>query len=966
MFLKNVSKNLLDRFGNNLSNVTVVFPGKRARLFMNQYLTELSDSPVWAPHYQTIDELYTQLSPYRKVDTIVAVCELYSIYAELVPDAEPLDEFYSWGEIILSDFDDIDKHIAPAEKIFRNVYDLQSISTDYLSPEQKEALRSFFSNFNPDGNSHIKEQFLRLWTIMPDLYHGLIERLKSKGQLYSGALYREVATRIRNDEKMALPEQQTYVFVGFNILDECEETLFRYCKQQHNALFYWDYDKLYTSDPIWEAGHFINQNLSTFHNALTDEHFDNLRHLKDITFVATSTDNAQCRFIPTWIENHITERENETAVVLSDEHLLGGVLHSIPEGKPSLINVTMGFPMVDTPVYSFLNVLMSLYIDGFDRNTGMYRYTFMEKVKRHPYYKLIHNEQEENNALFIAAEIDSPELLRRLLLTTEKLSSHYADKEQQDIYDQLYVETLFQCHKLLTRFVQLTTPADATTPASLNVNPQTLRRLLKQLMSNTSIPFHGEPAIGMQVMGLLETRNIDFKNLLMLSVGEGILPKKNDDNSLIPHSLRETFNLTTIRHKNSVFAYYFFRLISHAEHVTLVYNENSSGATSNEMSRFMRQLMAETDLPIRHVRLMPSNERTENESSNCVIKTPEMIQELREHYINNKKHKLSPTAINTYLNCRLKYYYKYIAHIKPMQDTADGISPAVFGTTFHDAANIFYLHLQQHYGTNVFNADMLLQEVENKELRIHPYVDLSLIINYFKPIEDELEKEEKIKRFATMPIQEIREYVGKFYSQKRNQSLLNGINHIIHRVLTQYLTHLVEYDTLHAPFTLEGLERDSYYSLQISPSETILTGGRIDRLERDKDGLLSIIDYKTGGSASPINGLQAVFEHKAEGSGYFLQTLIYSLAVQDENHGESVRPNLFYVNQAGRPSSYDRSMYFGTKSNHFPILDITPYRQEFIDKLTETIRSIFDPTIPFDATSNASACTFCEFRRLCQ
>lgn len=964
MFLRDVSIDLLKRFGHNLSHVTVVFPGKRARLFMNQYLAQESEQPVWAPAYQTIDELVQQMSPYRKADTIASVCQLYAIYSQLVPDAEPLDEFYAWGEIILSDFDDIDKHMAPADKIFRNVYDLHSISTDYLSPEQEQALREFFQNFSIEGNTELKRRFLRLWDIMPDLYRRLNEELSKQGRLYSGAQYRQVAEALKAGQTLPgmtdMPTDQVYVFVGFNILDECTDALFRHFQQNNKALFYWDYDEFYVKDSIWEAGLFINENRKHYPNALSEDHFNNLSKLQDITFIATSTNNAQSRFIPTWLDQHLTDPENETAIVLADEHQLGSVLHSIPEDTPQNINITMGYPLADTPVFSYVNVLMSLFIEGYDEATKRYRPTSMERVYRHPYYAYCRKE------IFKPEKLDSPSLLRRLIETVDAVSHYYANKGANDVYDQLYTEALFQTHLILTRFLQLT---DAPI---LQVEPTTLRRLLMQIFSATNIPFHGEPAIGMQVMGLLETRNIDFRHILMLNVGEGILPKRSEDNSLIPHNLRESFGLTTIRHRISVFAYYFYRLISRAEHLTLLYNETSSGATSNEMSRFMRQLMAETQLPIKYVRLMPSNEVRQAPSEIVIQKTQQMLDELKETYINGEKKKiLSPTAINSYLNCSLQFYYRYVARIRVPDKPEDGITAPIFGIIFHDSAQLFYDHYLQHYGNQV-TKDQLSKVIASPETRLFPFLSLSFIINYFNIIEDEAEKDEEMKRIAQMPISEVRQQVDAFFGQPENATLLTGLNHIIEGVLQQYLLNLVRYDCLHTPFTLEDLEQERYFKLRTSPDEEVFTGGRIDRLERDSNGKLTVVDYKTGGSALPIKDMETIFLHDKKHAGYFLQTFIYALAAQQHTHNpdsalapEPVCPTLVYVNRINQPDKYDRTLRFGTEKNSVPVLDISEHSQDFVERLTQKVQDIFNPDISFHSTEKKDACTYCDFKLLC-
>lgn len=957
-FLRDIAKDLLKRYGNNLSAVTMVFPGKRARLFMNQYLAEESDTPVWAPNYTTIDELVQKMSPYRKADSITSVCTLYKIYASLVPDAKPLDEFYAWGEIILSDFDDIDKHLAPADKIFQNAFDLENISSEYLTEEQERALRDFFKNFSSDTLTKIKERFLQLWQIMPDLYKGLQEELKQQGLLYPGAQYRDVAESLKTPQ-MALPIEGvegsgTYCFAGFNILDESTEAIFNYFEKEHTTLFYWDYDRYYVEDNMCEAGLFMRRNLKSYPNALPPELFDNLRNIKNITYIATSTNNAQSRYIPTWIENNLTERENETAIVLADEHQLGSVLHSIPEDKPKFINVTMGFPLSDTPVFSFVSELLALYIDGYDATTGRYRYTFTEKVKRHPYFAYT------DESILEPQPYEASSLLARLIAIVDQISRHYANKEEKDVYDQLYIEALFQTHLTLTKFFQLLADGD-----DYGLGGTTLRRLLRQVLSSTSIPFHGEPAIGMQVMGLLESRNIDFRNLLMMNVGEGILPKKSDDTSFIPYNLRESFGLTTMRHRVSVFAYYFFRLISRTENVTLMYNENASGVAANEMSRFLRQLMAETTLPIKFVRLMPSNDRNPQLQPTTVAKTDDMVAMLKERYINNKDHHISPTAINTLLDCSLKFYFTYVAGLRIEDNPEEGITPSLFGNIFHDSADMFYRHLMNSTGTKTITKDILTAVLDNKERALYPFVDCSMILNVFNPIDDREKKEAEIESLVRKDINKVRAYAHDYFSKPEHSMLLSGLNHIVRNVLQQYITSLVQYDALHAPFTIVGLETDHYFQLELEPGETIQTGGRIDRLEMDKDGTLTVVDYKTGGKAESITSIESIFEHKNKQAGYFLQTFIYALAVNQENAGEACCPTLFYVNHCNQPEKFERCMRIGKKNSDVPVKDVRAYADEFCTRLREALQNLFSKEHPFEATTRQEACEYCKFQKIC-
>ena len=461
------------------------------------------------------------------------------------------------------------------------------------------------------------------------------------------------------------------------------------------------------------------------------------------------------------------------------------------------------------------------------------------------------------------------------------------------------------------------------------MHPITLRRLIRNVLTATSIPFHGEPAIGMQVMGLMETRNLDFKHLLMLNVGEGTMPKKSDDNSLIPYPLREAFGLTTIRHRISVFAYYFFRLLQRTEHVTLMYNENSSGVKNNEMSRFMRQMMAETDLPIRYIRLTPENEQSNKQLTIKADKTAEMIKQLEDRYKVKEGHMpkmLSPTAINTYLQCPMQFYFKYVAGMVVKQKVEDGITPALMGTFFHDSAQRVYEKLAKKYGTTTFTADMLRPLVENKETQLLPLIE--------------------------MP---------DFESN-------SGLPLIIRNVILEYLCQLIRYDIYHAPVTVYKMEEDYALNIDIAepgqPSFPICIGGRIDRLDRCENGM-KVVDYKTGGRPDTIDSVEAIFKHEKKNAGYFFQTLLYSLAVSHK-HQCGVKPTLFYVHKVSDVRKYDPSLAFKpSRSEPTVINDVCDYEQEFMDKLKQTVRDIFNPDLSFTQTAHADHCEYCDYRHLC-
>lgn len=935
-FLEHVATSLLQRFGSNLSHVTVVFPGKRASLFLNQALAEQSPSPVWAPHYQTISDLFQQASPLALADPIESVCRLYAAYSRHVDDPQPLDRFWSWGEILLADFDDIDKHLVDATRLFRNIADLRQLDDNsYITSEQEEALRSFFRNFSLEENSQIKQQFLRLWNHMGEIYTDLLTSMRRDGVLYEGALQRDVVEQLRQarltgaSSSLFSTEQQRqtiYAFVGFNVLNDVEQALFDELQARQQALFFWDYDSFYVGHSH-EAGHFLRQNLQRYGNELPAECFDNLRQPKQIDLVCATSENAQARYIPQWLHDHLTLRENRTAVVLCNEQLLQPVLHSIPAGgSPQAVNITMGFPLADTPVFSFTTALVSLQTEGYDSARQRFRPAQLRTAQRHPFAQYLDEE------LWNRPAGEGTALLTYLLEVLSALAPHLAEDVAADIapvYRQLYAEALFRTFTAITRLRDLMTSA----VAPLAVDDHTLRRLLRTILQSQSVPFHGEPATGMQVMGVLETRALDFDHLLLLSVGEGFLPKTVSDTSLIPYNLREAFGLTTVRHKIAVYAYYFYRLIQRAEHVTFVYNESNAGLRQNEPSRFLRQLLAETDFPIRALRLQASTKVFMPEPI-VVEKTPDIIEQLRQDYDlhreqpGRKTRTLSPTAINTYTTCPLSFYYRYVRGLNVQHDPEDGLDAVLFGQIFHKAAQLLYQQLTS----------------------AGPIV-----------------RREDIDRFTENKGQPLESIIRQAFREEFFQGLpedYSGILIIAVRVVQSYLLQLLKHDRALAPINIIALEE--WYEMKLTVGDVeVRTGGIIDRLDEIRDTavegetVLRAVDYKTGGFPAPVTELQRLFTETGQKEHYYLQTILYATIVAMQQ-GRPVTPCLFFVHKSGS-EDYTPKLRLARQLIH----DVRPLQEEFLQQLSGVITHIFDPQTPFTQTTNTLSCQHCDFAHLC-
>lgn len=795
-FLKLVAADLYKHTEGNLAHTAVVFPNKRAGLFFNEYLAQESDSPIWSPAYVSISELFRSLSPWEVGDPVKLVCELYKIFRRETQSTETLDDFYFWGEMLISDFDDADKNKVDTDKLFSNLQDLRNIMDDYtfIDDEQEEAIRQFFQNFSIERRTALKERFISLWDVLGNIYKGFRESLASQNIAYEGMMYRHVIEHLDVDK---LPYEK-YVFVGFNVLNKVEHTLFTQLKDAGKAVFYWDYDEFYMKENrqavTHEAGEFIRRNLRDFPSPLSGELFKNLSKPKEVHYIASSTENAQARYLPQWIRNNLTTPEKETAVVLCNEALLQPVLHSLP-AEIKHVNITMGFPLSQTPVYSFLIALLELHTHGFNFKSGRYTFQSVVTLLKHPYTRqltgqaeLLEKELTRNNRFYpLPGELGKDEFLTRLFTplsgnlnlcirlseTLQQVAGIYqantSGTEDTDAFNQLYRESLFKAYTTINRFRTLIEEDELT------VQSETFRRLLVKVLSATNIPFHGEPAIGMQVMGVLETRNLDFRHLVLLSVNEGQLPKSGGDSSFIPYNLRKAFGMTTIEHKIAVYAYYFYRLLQRAERITLMYNTSSDGLNRGEWSRFMLQFLIEWPHPITR-QFLEAGQSPQGTSPITVEKTPDVMRRMQSLFDvrANPKAKFSPSALNYYLDCPLKFYYRYVAGLSAPDEVSAEIDSATFGSIFHYAAEHIYKDLTTH--GKVINKEALETLLRN-EVKLQDYVDTA-----FK------------KLFFNVPQNEKPEY--------------NGVQLINSAVIARYLKQLLQNDLRYAPFTFIASEME--------------------------------------------------------------------------------------------------------------------------------------------------------------
>lgn len=951
-FLEYVAEDLLKKYGTDLSRITLVFPNKRASLFLNEHLARMANGPLWSPVYTTISQLFRDRSERVVADNIKLVCDLYRIYVQCTGTTETLDHFYGWGMLMLSDFDDIDKNLADATDVFRNLSNIHELDdVSYLSEDQREVLKRFFSNFSDDYNTELKNRFLQLWQNFGNIYNSFNAHLQEEGLAYEGALYREV---VNND--LATYDADTYIFVGFNMLQKVEQKLFTLLAKAGKAKFYWDFDRYYMEGANNEAGYYIRQYLEAFPNELfnrDDEIYNNFRTEKELRFISASTETIQGRFVGHWLQNEDFVRAGrKTAVVLCDENLLQTVVHSLPSEVEN-VNITTGFPLAQSPVSSFVNALINLQTIGYTKSAERYRLQYVRAVLRHPYSLFLSDnctEQlrtlEEHHTYYPSRqEMAVDEGLTLIFANLEEgvadVQTYHAKlvdwilsmlktvgKRTQETDDHLMKEAIYRMYTLFNRLHELIVSGD------LSVDLITLLRLITQLVQSTSIPFHGEPAIGLQVMGVLETRNIDFDNVLLLSCNEGNMPKGVNDASFIPYAIRKAHSLTTIDHKVAIYSYYFHRLLQRAQNITILYNSATEDGHTGEMSRFMLQMLVESGHKIERLSLQ-AGQMPNVLQPHAVEKTDSIMQQLM------KLDKLSPTAINRYLRCQLLFFYNTVAGLKESDEETDDIDNRTFGNIFHKGSQLIYEQLMDANFTVSENA-----------------------------IKDFLADKSALQRILDRTFNE-----ELFKVANANQHpQYNGLQLINRGVIISYLKKLLQMDLSLTPFRILAMEKPVEQEVVFNvdcKTHTLTIGGYVDRLDEVEEGngkVIRVVDYKTG--RKPQTAV-AAFEDIFSGdkvtknhADYYLQTFLYAAIVRDSLKWNKqklpVSPALLFIQQASAEEN-DPVLRVGKER----INDIAVYHNDFWAHLKALLSEIFNKERAFMPTKDRERCTRCPYKQVC-
>ncbi|MEM8967909.1 MAG: PD-(D/E)XK nuclease family protein [Bacteroidota bacterium] len=977
-FLEEVSQAILEKDGSDLEQLTVVFPNRRAGLFFQHILARQVQQSGWAPQIVTFEEFIAELSGLRTPDHLTLLFHLYQVFIKESKSTETFDHFYFWGDLLLSDFDAIDKALVKTTDLFANLKDLKELEVnfDYLTDEQRQAITRFWKNFQHGQPTSSKEQFLRFWVILHNVYTSFTQFLQEKSWAYEGLMLRHIAERIEAGN-LDSPFSQV-AFVGLHVLAPAEEKLIKWFIKERQASVFWDVDDYYVNHPQHEAGTYFRRYQrnpiwrETFPTKLP-QHFFNQPN-RNIQAVGINLHVGQAKYAGAVLKK-ISHQPGfipeKTVVVLPDENLLFPLLHSLPT-EIQRVNVTMGYPVRSTALYSLIEHTLAFQEEKrFNSTTSQYEFhhSGVLSLLRHPYLRHLSaeiaddfgREIEKQNQVYVGESYLKRHPLYSLVFRPITQTEHTFDyllQLLQRIYqgtdkvdsasEQLAIPLLEQelVYQLSIQVNRLKALAQEHTFA---LTPQLLVRIFRQMMQGLRLPFTGEPLRGLQVMGVLETRNLDFDNVIILSFNEGVYPKSESINTFIPGNLRRGFGLPTVDEQDSFYAYTFYRLLHRAKQVHLLYNTEDSVNQQGEMSRFLYQLIYESDSRADGGFQFP-NQRGDFTVSRDSLSNP--VQTIPAQPITIEKdadvlarlyrytrqpdrppqRSLTPSALNTYLDCRLKFYYKYVVDLKEPNVVQEDVDPAVFGNLLHRVMELVY------------------QEVVTAENRV---------------ITEDIIHQLKKKPLTDAVKLAFREHYGQ---EGDSHFALEGRNLIVYDIVLKMARQILVMDEKHAPFSIISLERDEgrgYFwetaiQHQSSESTTVSLRGIIDRIDQ-KDGVVRVLDYKTGRDEKQAKDIDALFDRDdMKRNKAVFQALFYALLYQQYSDEGRIVPGLINAKDLFS-QEFDSRIYIGREA----VNDFSSWQKPFTEKLHILLLELFNSSVAFNQTDDLRKCSLCPYAKLC-
>jgi len=972
-----------------LQDYLFVFPNRRSGLFFDHYLAESLDNPVFAPEMTTIFELYSLISDETKIrvlDRIELLFNLFEVYKDISKSDESFDSFLFWGEMLLSDFNDADKYLVDTHLLFNNVTELKEIDEqfDILDEEQIKIIKTFWTNFKLDKKSDSKEVFKQTWKILFELYSSFKKKLLDKNEAYDGMFQRMIIEDLRKRQIQSTKKEESerlhricgkkVVFVGLTALSKVDIELLSHLQKYGIAEFWWDYvdDKL--NDKGSHASFFKSSTIDKFPNVVDPSALkDGLVDYKNKEFQAIEVPSGvgqaiQVAEILRQLQSQSDQNFDpiKTAVVLPDEKMLLPMLFSVPESF-SPFNVTMGYSLKSTTIANFVESIAQLLANIRKEKSGITFYHknvlpllaigFVAKMSdrradmlskeivknnlfRVPAEKFAENKLLKaifkpckngkdcsaylKNILNILANKAEQELEERTRKeeTDQQLTlgEDFTESPETEVFSEIEREFLFAYIKLVEELDEKLKKFD------IEISSAIFFSLLHKLASSETVAFKGEPLSGLQVMGVLETRSLDFDNIVILSVNEGVFPAKPVTNTFIPMNLRNAFGMPTQIHKDAVFAYHFYRLVSRAKNIYLLYDSRSDGMQTGEPSRYIKQLKYLHDANIKF-KTVQYNISVEDSETISVKKDERVLNKLKE-CLEGGGRKLSATALKNYIHCKLSFYFQFVEGLYEENEIEEGIDDKHFG-------NIFHKTMQDIYDT-VKGRTVMPEQIDNV---------LSDKLYLKKILERNFRDEMKV-------------------------SELKGYLSLVSEMIYAYVVNTLNHDKLLGPFTYIASEKEDTYIYEVHDEKGELAlkvnvKAILDRVDKIGD-ITRIVDYKTGrykaGSRSKLQvpAISEIFSSNSKCSTEAFQTLLYSLLYNEEN----VSPHLYFVRSFKKDSDTDTALiYEPTKT---AIRDFGRFKDDFKKALDQLLLEIFDETKVFDQTDDKRQCSYCNFKNICK
>lgn len=952
-FLSQVADHLIKHHSDHLGECTVVFPNRRAGLFLKKHLSQKVDKPVWSPTVVSLEDFLFRFSRIKKTDTLSLVFELFESFKEHQPGSEGFESFYFWGEMLLRDFEEVDHYLVNPNQLFHHIKSDRQIAEDFyfLDEEQERLIQKFWQEFFPSA-SKSQEQFVETWRILAPVYESFKVRLEKKGVGYTSHIYRELVNRLAEDK---IEVKGKILFAGFNALTPAEEVLVKHFVSEYQAEVLWDIDAYYLQDEVQEAGGFLRayRKDGILGPSFPTEIENNINKAKEIEVTGVSLEVGQAKAIGERVSELVKKQVplEEIVIVLPQDYMLFPVLNAIPEEVDKL-NVTMGYPLKETPLFGLLEAAIEVQehlqlsaengITFYHKPTlDVLSHPYLYKEEKGPLNKLIKEIKKKNQVRIFHNDIldlNSTVLnvIFRQLSETESLAGYL--KSIVEALGQVVIERFGLEREYLYHFQQLLSRLqEILENQSAQVDLKTFKSLFRKATRSVKIPFSGEPVEGLQIMGVLETRNLDFKHVFMLNMNEDIFPAAQRNGSFVPYRIRKAFNLPTFEVQDAIFSYLFYRLFQRSEQLSFYYNMYADFGMSGEVSRFIRQLEQESELTI-HRKKLSNSIQVKERFPISIEKTDDVLERLMiytDKVATKDRKRLSASALNTYFDCKLRFYFKYVLRLFSGDELEDELDARNFGNVLHMTLEFLYL-----------------DAIKDRPNRTIDQNDFFKIKN---SVDGAIEKA-------------FRKHFGM--GDKRKFTLKDR-NLVMADLIRKFVDEILKMDEAYAPFTIISLEKEDNYEREftIRPNDTrynVRLGADIDRVDR-KNEAVRVIDYKSGRDDKEIRSIGKVFDpapgtqwKKGRNKAGF-QTLFYAwLYISKNGAQDAVIPGLFNMQELFQPEFDYRLSLEGE-----PLSDARPYLQEFESNLSELLSDIFGMEQPFDQTEDEAKCRWCDFKGIC-